>query len=353
MSSVNNPLNPNQLVDWTDAIVEIDNQYGFINSQNIFTPYYTADKSIVFDRIQNTITLIPQADRGAFNSTYGKDQKVEQFALAIPYFRHRDYLTVSDVQSKRRPGAADQQQTVALAKADKIQDLRLAADQTLEWLQFSAMTGVTADANGNTIADMYALFGLDKATDYTVDLATEIATTDLDAKLALVEAKVVAGLKNGSSIQGIDLWLDPALFDEIVAHPKFREVYQFYMNQGGQMLRDSLSQYYPWGVTRMFEHRGFRFLAYNPTFAVENASTGVVESKKVLGAGKGVAIPRGARDLFRGYFGPANKLDFANRPGERMYSFEFPAVDNTSITMEVEFSPLFFCTKPASIIQLG
>lgn len=352
MPVVNSPFNVNAVADWTDQILEQDNQYGFILSQGIFDERPTTQTSIIFDRVENEIVLIPQADRKAFSSSYGKDRKVEQFALVLPYFKHRDYITVQDIQDKRQPGQPDVAQTLAVAKAEKILDLRLAADQTREWLQFSAMTGETVDADGNTIANMYTLFGLNKAADYTVDLETQIATTDLDKKIATIKRKITTGLKNGSSIQGVDFWLDYALFDEIIAHPKFREVYNMYQNSGKQMLRDELTNYYAWGVTDMFEHRGVRFLAYNPEFAVQD-SDGVVQSKTVLGAGKGIAVPRGARGLFRGYNGPSNKLSGANRGGAAMFAYEYPSQDDTSISMEVEMSPLYFCTKPAAIIHLS
>ena len=103
MPVVNNPANVNGLVDWTDAILEVDNQFGFINGSAVFDVRSTSQTSIVFDRIENDIVLIPQADRQAFSASYGKDRTVEQFALALPYFRHKDYLTVQDIQDKRRP----------------------------------------------------------------------------------------------------------------------------------------------------------------------------------------------------------------------------------------------------------
>lgn len=347
MPVVNNPANVNTIVDWTDAILEVDNQFGFINAQGIFDVRSTSQTSIVFDRIQDSITLIPQADRKANSGSYGKDRVVEQFAMALPYFKHKDYLTVQDIQDKRRPGQPDVAETVAAAKADKLTDLRLAADQTYEWLQFSAMTGITLDSAGATIADMYTKFGLDKVVNYTVDLVTQTSTTDLDAKIADVKRRIAKGYKNGSPIQGVDFILDYALFDEFIAHPKYREVYLQYQNSGKQVLRDDLSDYYAWGVTDMFEHRGVRFMAYNPTFVKPDGTTATV-----LAAGTGIAIPRGARGLFRGYTGPANKLSMANRGGERLFAFEYPSLDDTNVSMEVEFSPLFFCTKPASIIQL-
>lgn len=351
MAFVNDPLDVYGLKDWTSEIMDVDNKFGFITEQNYFNVTPTASLSILFDKVSDQNVLIPQSDRDSFSATYGKDFKVKTIALALPYFNHRNYITVRDIQDQRRHGAANSAETLATVKADKITKLRNQAEQTLEYLQFSAMTGITKDAEDNVIADMYAEFGLNIA-DYTVDLVTQTATTDLDAKIALVEEKVVAGLMNGSAIGGIDFFMSDELFDEFKAHPKFREVYIQYQNIGKQLLRDSMSSYYGGFRVRMFEHEGVRFIAYNPKFAHRNPTTGVVEVKQVLAAGTGFAVPRGAGDLFRGYTGPANKLDLANMGGERMFAFEYGSQDNRGLTLEVEFSPLFFCTKPTAIIHL-
>jgi hypothetical protein len=207
------------------------------------------------------------------------------------------------------------------------------------------LTGQTKDGDGNTIVDMYSEFGLNLAADYTVDLDTGNASVDLDKKLAEVKRKL-AGAGKGHRVTGIDFIVDFALFDEIIANPKFREVYNMYVNNGSQRLRDDLSSYFDFGVVDFFEHRGIRFIAYNPTFDT------VSGSRQVLGAGKGIAIPRNKDGLYRGYFGPANKLSLAHQGGNEMFAFEYRSADDTMHRMEVESSPLYFATKPATIIHL-
>lgn len=336
--------NANQITDWTQEIMELDNQFGFIKSQGYFRTSTTSQNSITFDRTETDIKVLGQADRRDNTGVAGKDRVVKTFALALPYFKHFDNITVQDIQDQRRPGEADVGESLDRVRAEKLLDLRLNMDQTHEFLQFSALTGQTKDGAGNVIVDMYSEFGLN-INDYTVDLDTGNASVDLDKKLAEVKRKI-AGAGKGHRVSGIDFILDYTLFDEIIANPKFREVYNQYVNSGVQRLRDDLSSYFDFGVVDFFEHRGIRFVAYNPDFDTVNGSA------KVLGAGKGIAIPRNTDGLYRGYFGPANKLSMANTGGSDMFAFEYRSFDDTQHRMEVESSPLFFATKPATIIHL-
>ncbi|WBF79444.1 major capsid protein [Aeromonas phage vB_AdhM_TS9] len=345
MAQTHSFTNANQITDWTQEIMELDNQFGFIKSQGYFRTQPTSQTSITFDRTETDIKVLGQADRRHNEGVAGKDRVVKTFALALPYFKHFDNITVQDVQDQRRPGEADMAEALDRVRAEKLLDLRLNMDQTHEFLQFSALTGQTKDGDGNTIVDMYSEFGLNLAADYTVDLDTGNASVDLDKKIATVKRKL-AGAGKGHRVSGIDFILDYALFDEIIANPKFREVYNMYVNSGVQRLRDDLSSYFDFGVVDFFEHRGVRFIAYNPSFDT------VGGTQQVLGAGKGIAIPRNTDGLYRGYFGPANKLSLANQGGNEMFAFEYRAADDTQHRMEVESSPLYFATKPATIIHL-
>lgn len=347
MAVTHDPSNLNGLIDWTTAVRDIDNQFGYIRSQGgMFNTQALSQNSVIFDRIKNKINMMSEGDAHAKSHGVGKDREVQQYALALKFYKQTDYIDVDDIQGQRMPGMPDTAETLANVRAIKLEDLRLAHDQRDEFLRYSAMKGDLPTGAANGIADTYALYGLTKA-DYTVDLDTGNVGVDLDAKIAEVKRKVAQGIKAGTPITGVDFWLDQDLFDEIIANPKFREVYQYYVNNGQQRLRDDNMDYFAWGVTDFFEHRGVRFLAYNPEF-IDADGTAV----KVLGAGQGIALPRGGRDLFRGYYGPATKLSLANRGGQEMFAFERTSLDDESHSIEIQSKKVYFATKPEAIIQL-
>lgn len=338
--------NLHQVFDWSEQVDNIDNQYGFITQMNMFETRNIATTSFVYDFIENTINTLSETDRRANNHTVGKDRARTPLAFRLPFYNHHDYITPQDIQDQRAAGEPDREETLATVRAEKLVDLRYAMDQTHEMLMFNALVGNLPTGAAGTSTDMYALLNLTKS-NFTVDLESDNASTDLDQKISEVKRMVATGVKAGTAIQGVDFILDEALFDEIKNHPKFREVYLHYQNSGVQRLRDDISQYYSWGIVDFFEWQGVRFMAYNPEFLDSTGST-----NQVLSAGTGIAIPRGARGLFRAYFGPANKFSTVNRAGRKMFTFEYTDMTDTAHTIETQSSPLYFCTKPEAIIQL-
>ena len=346
MSIVFDPSNINGLVNWSKEIRDIGNQFGFIRENITFSVESTSQNSVIFDKISNTITLVPAQAKKGKTGVKGKDKNVEQFAMILQHYPYEEYIDVCDIQGKRKPGQANIEETFATVRAEKLMDLKLGQDQTDEYLRFNAMVGNLPAGAVSGITDMYTLFGLNVA-NYTVDLITENDATDIDAKISEVKRLVANGIKSGSRISGVDFILDHALFDELKGHPQFRENYQYYTNSGDQRLRDDLSDYYDWGITDFFEHAGVRFLAYNPEFTTEDGST-----VQVLAAGEGIAVPRNSRDLFRGYYGPATKLSLANEGGQELFAFEYRSQDDEGHTIETQSTKLYWATKPAAIIQL-
>lgn len=345
MPAVRSIDNPNQLVDWTNEINEIENQYGFIKSQNMFNIRGTSQTAIVFDKNTHDITLLPQVSRSGRESTYGKDRKLETFSLPLAYFKHSDRITPEDIQGIRAPNSSDAVETLARARMEKLTDMRLAADQTDEYMQIQALKGIFKTPEGTVVADMFTEFGVtQKAVDF--DLGT--ATTDIDAKINEVKRHIAANVKTGGAIQGVDFYVDSEFFDKLISHPKFREVYNQYQNSGSQRLRDDLGNYMTWGISDVVEHRGVRFISYDASFNLPDGTT-----EAAFAASEGTAVARGVRDLFRGYNGPSNKLSGSNSVGRPMFVYEYTDPRDEFLDFQLEMAPLYFCTKPQSIVKVS
>lgn len=344
MPAVRDIKNPNRMTDWTAEINEIENQYGFIKSQNFFNTQGTSQTAITFDKLSHNITLLPQSSRSSRESTYGKDREVDTFALPLAYFKHSDLITPEDVQGWRRAGEANAEETLANVRLEKLTDMRLAADQTDEYMQLQAMKGVFKTPDGKVMADMFTEFGI---TQKQVDFELGTATTDIDKKINEVKRHIAKNVKTGGAIQGVDFYVDPEFFDKLINHPKFREVYNMYVNSGVQRLRDDLSDYMSWGISDVVEHRGVRFISYDAEFNLPDGTT-----ELAFDPSTGTAVAKGVRDLFRGYYGPANKLTGANRTGNQMYAYEFADPKDEHIELQIEMAPLYFCTKPNSIVDI-
>lgn len=334
----------NRITDWTEEVNEVENQFGFVREMNYFNERSTSQTSIVFDVNAHTITLLPQLNRNSREKTYGKDRRVTTHALPLFYYNHGDNITPEDVQGWRMPGLPNSGETLDNVRMEKFMDMRLAADQTDEYLKIQALKGISMSPDGTTQANMYTLLGI---TPTSVDFELGTPSTDIDAKIAEVKRHITSNTKTGGAIAGIDVLVDDSWFDKFIAHPRIREVYNQYQNSGVQQLRDDLSTYYSWGVTDMFMHRGVRFISYSPEFNLPQGGT-----ERAFDTDQGIAFPTGVRDLFRGYYGPANTLSGANNMGQPMFMTEFRDPKDKFIDLELEMTKLYFCTKPAAVVQV-
>lgn len=337
--------NANKMTEWTEEINAIENQYGFVRSQNLFNTVGTSQKAVLFDKNTHNITLLPQSSRGDRRPTVGKDRKVETYALPLSYFKHEDTITPEDIAGIRAPSSTgDTPETLNRVRAKKLTDMRLVMDQTDEYLQLQAMKGIMKTPDGAVVANMFSEFGI---TQSEVDFTLGTASTEIDTLISQIKRQIAKEVKTGGAISGVDFFVDPEFFDKLISHPKFREVYNMYLNAGNQRNRDDLARYEQWGVMDYVEHRGVRFISYDAEFNLPN---GNIET--AFEASSGIAIARGVRDLFRGYNGNANKLSTANEVGQPMYAYEYADPKDEFIDLEAEMSKLYFCTKPQSIIKV-
>ena len=346
--------NGNKVVDWTQEINEMDNQYGLLNGLGLFSSEGISTETVLFDKNTQTTTLLPQVSRRGGEHTKGKDRKVETFALPTSYFSHQDYLTAQDVQGYRMAGTADSAETVANALAVKWEDLRLSADQTREYMKIAAIKGISKTPDGAVLANMFTEFGVNAANeDPNVGAVTRInfdlgnSASDVDGKIALLKREIAKNAKSGGAIGTIEVLVSPQFFDGLVAHPKMEEAYKYYLNTGAQRLRDDLATYERWGVVDTFEHRGIRFVSYDAQF---NMPDGSVE--KAFEDGEGYTYVRGMRGLYRSYYAPANTLSGANSVGSEMFAYQYRDPKDKYEELELEMAPLDILTKPQVSIQV-
>jgi hypothetical protein len=102
-----------------------------------------------------------------------------------------------------------------------------------------------------------------------------------------------------------------------------------------------------WGIMDHFEHRGVNFVSYDATFNLPDGSQEVA-----FEASTGLATAKGVNDLFRGYWGPSNKLSAANQPGQELFFRTYVDERDEWAEFEMEAAPLMFCTRPASLVSV-
>lgn len=344
MSVTRHQENFNSVVEWTDAINEVENQYGLLNSEGIFETRSTSQTAIIFDKFTHEITLLPDADRKSRNGSYGKDRKVETFSLPLAFFDHKENITPDDIQGWRRPGSPDEAEALDRVRVEKLTDCRLAVDQTIEYMKIQAIKGVTTTPSGTVLADMFTEFNI---TLKEIDFDLGDSNTDVNAKIAELKRHIGANLKGAGPLRGIDVLVSNSFFDALVNHTQVRSAFLNYASN--VRYQESLSRFQPWGVMDVFEYQGVRFMTYAATFNMPDGTT--EDAFDDSDGGEGYAVPR-AKGLFRGFYGPSNKLSGANQPGREMFAWEYRDPRDEFHEIQVQTAPLFFVTKPACIVRV-
>lgn len=343
MPVTRNLTNGNRMVDWSEEILEVPNQYGLLNGMGLFSGEGVATESIVFDRTEKGITLLKQSDRRGDGPTKSKTGKSETFALALPYFNHTDRIVGADVQGRREVGTPDQLASIAKHIADKMEDMRLVADQTNEYMKIQAIKGITKDPEGNTLADMFTQFGMTRA-DYTVDFKLGTASTDVGLKIADLKRKVAKNAMSGGALGRIEVMCSPEFFDKLISHASIEEAFKYYAARVSPQ-RDDLQTFMKWGVMDTFEYKGVLFYSYDAEFVLPSGSTERAISDTPATEG-GYTIVTGMPKLYRAAYGPANTLSGANKPGQEMFFYEYPDPRDKFVELELEMAPLYWMTKP-------
>lgn len=343
--------NGNEVVDYTDEINMIPNQYGLFNQKGLFQGKGISTNTIMFDMNTRTNTMIPQTNRVAGETYWNKDRDVKTYTLALPYFKHGDYITPDDVQGWRKAGTPDQAEDLPNVIAEKQEDMRFNADQTREYMKIQAIKGDTIDPDGNTIADMFDEFGESQE---TIDFDLGTSTADLDGSIAEMKRYVAKNAKMGGAIGKIEVPCSPEFFDAFVKHPNMKAAYNYYQNSGKQLNRDDLSMYESWGIVDMFEHKGVMFYAYDAEFVKPSNGSTV----RAFGSGSGTSlmvgytVVAGSRGLYRAYFGPANTLSGANSVGSEMFLYQYRDPKDKYFELELEMAPLYIMTRPLASVKV-
>lgn len=365
--------NGNKLTDWTSEVNDIANQYGLLNASGLFTGQGTSQLSVIFDKTTNQIRLLEQRTRAGQGPSRGNDRKVETFSIALPYFNHADYITPQDIQSLRAAGTPDQGRTLSTVIATKLTDMRLSADQTREFMKIQAVKGVTLDGGGTIIADMFSLFGhtaIGAHADFEQEFALSGTGYEVDQAISDLKRKISKNALMGGRMGKIEVMVTPEFFDALVSNARIREAYLHYevKSNRSDVVRANMARFEDWGVVDTFEHKGILFYSYDAEFIQDN-SDGTTSTVKGIGelsgtgrdnnglaasnvAQQGYTVINGAREVYKGVFGPSNTLSGANSVGSEMIVTQHTDPKDKFHELEMEMANLYYMTRPQLAIKV-
>jgi len=325
---------PFELVDYTQELLLIPNQWGLINELGLFSEEPVSQHSVTVESSEGTLGLVTDQVRGARN-TMNKNDTRSLRSFPIPHFPLDDAVKPEDVQGKRAYGSPDQAETEAAVIARKLERVRMNHAVTLEAARAFAITqGAIYAPNGTVAGSFYTDFGITRK---SIDFVLGTTTTDLNAKSEEGIAHIQDTIQSGEVVSNIIVLCSPAFFGKLINHATIKESYKYYTSTQ-EPLRQRLGS----GLYRRFVHGGVEYIEYRGSY------NGVA----LIPAGEAYMLPQGTRDMFLTYFSPANKFSHVNTLGEAAYVFTYKDATDTQIQIQSESNFLNLIRRPQAVVKL-
>ena len=248
--------------------------------------------------------------------------------FAIPHMPLEDVVKAADVMGVRAFGSTAAE-TVQGKVLDKLQAMKNKIDATLAYRRTKAKQGIILDADGSVIVNYHTRFNI---TPQVVDFELATTTTDVAAKCQDVVDLIEDGL--GQELHsGIEVEVDRAFYDALVAHKNVREVFLNW-SKGADVLAS--------GNKSGFEFGGLKFI-------VNRQKIGVVP---LIGVKEGHAYPLGTQDVFLNALAPADFSDTVNTLAMPYYASQEPLKHGRGFELHVQSNQLPIVAKPKALVKV-
>lgn len=284
------------------------------------------------------IALIPTTKRGA---PVFQNEKQKRRAVPLETLRlaKGDRITASELQDIRAEGEAEILKEVQMEISKRIDQMTGDIDLTEENLMLGAIQGILVDADGSTV--IYNLFdelGVTQPAEIDFDLDN---ATPAEGALRKKCNEVIRGMSTagqGAFLPGTEIvaLAGDAFWDDLTTHQEVRETYKNW--QQAESLRNDVGAAY-----QEFRFGNIIWINYRGT---DDGSTVAVGTDKVK------FFPRGARNVFKIAYAPAESFEFVNTNGQSRYSNMVLDKDrNEWADVEVKSYPLPYCTRPEMLFR--
>lgn len=338
---------PNKLGKVTDLTADINivpNQWGVVNSMNVFKNEMKSQKTVLVPRTTEQDALIPDRNWDERNNTI-KGGSRDMLPVQIPHFPVDDAITPNDIDgvidfTSLFAGGANTE-SVDKVRAAKMERLRRAHAITLEWARMQMLKNGTAYApNGTVVLDLYSEYSVSREVIY-FDLTNTTESPIGKPETAIAHIQDSVGSNNGI-VDGFTALASPGFFNKLIANDYVVETYTGFAQEQSAILNARLTN-------RQGLDNRFRSFSYGGIDFIE--VRGKINGQDLVEADKAYCFPRGT-DLFRTFFAPANRFATVNKPAQESYYFEYLNEKDDIIEIMTETNFLNFIANPAAVVTL-
>lgn len=279
------------------------------------------------------LSLIDTSTRGAPSPQETRDKAVIN-SVSIPHIKLEDTIGAHSIQNVRAFGSSDALVGPQAIVNQQIMKMAHRHDLTLEHLRLGALRGTVLNASGDTLVNLFTLFGVSQEAE--VDFELDDSAIDVRNKCATVirlmkrNAKTV--IPAGARVHAL---CSDAFFDALIAHAKVHAVYD-----GWAAAERRMGDSY---VSGIFEFGGIFFENYQGT---DDNSTVAIATDKVHFFWSGVP------GMYAEYYAPADFMETVNTIGLPRYAKLAPdPFFNQYVKLHTQQNPLPLCLRPKTLIK--
>lgn len=326
--------NPNQVVEYTEALLLYPNEYGLLNEKGLFTNKYISQNTVQFESKAGTISVIPDAPRGTRH--FVSNEKLGKVLTYSSTFHPLDdALFAHELQGRRRFGTPDQPEIEAERVSEKLAAIRKAHAATLETARwYTLTTGSQFSPGGTQSANFYTDMGIARV---EKDLLLNTATTEVNQIVQEAIAAIQDTIQSGEVITGFTAYCSPAFFAKLTKQAKIVSAYQYYSST-----QEPLRNGFRSGKYQTFYHGNVTYIEVR----------GGYNGQVFIPSGDAYLVAEGTSDSFQTIFTPADKFDTVGSIAEEAYVWAWKDQRNTKIEFESSSSFVNLLRRPQAVVRL-
>lgn len=323
----NDPFAVSQLSQTITDLPDIPTKLG---DKNIFQEYGINTTSMMIERQGSSLKLVPTSPRGGVPEPVALGKR-KLIPLQAVHLSESWSVLADEVQNVRAFGKETEVDQVSSLVARKLAVVRAQMDLTLEYHRVGALKGLVLDADGSTILDVYAAFGMAQQTIF-FDQVVAANAKPIDSLRTLKRA--MKAKLGGRSFTGINVVCSEEFFDDFVGSTAMEKAWALWNN--GAFLRSDPA-----------DESDFQFAKVN--FEIYSGGVGNVD---FIPAGEAYAYPTGVPNMFQTAFAPADYLETVNTPGLPYYAKQERMRFDKGVDGEAQSNPLTFNSLPEAVFKL-
>lgn len=322
-----------------EAINVVPNTYGRVRELNLFRGKALPTTTFYVEFKNGVLNLLQTSPRGGNAGTVGRTPKRNIRDYRVFHIEHDDYIYADDIQNVRAYGSENQLQALTELMNDSLATLASKFDITEEWHLVNAIQGQLLDADGTSLFNAFTDFGVSQT---SIDFTFATAGTDMGQRLIQVARHMEDNLL-GETMTGVHALVGSTWFDRFIQHPSIAEAYKYYASVQEPLRQD---------VRRSFTHKGVTIEEYRGRATNLNAND-TITTRSFIADTEARFFPLGTRQTFLNYYGPADFMSAANKPGQRLAVkvLPDPTGKDKFVNIHAQMNPFALCTRPALLVR--